>query len=122
MAPFYAHQGYLPNFQIKTEEAGEQITSESAAAHTNKIHNIMNKLHQIMNANKNIVGQYYDQKHEDISFPAGDWVMLKTNHIRTTRSCKKLAEKQIEPFKVIKKITEQTQSGIHSLLLESLDS
>ncbi|KAI0998619.1 hypothetical protein K3495_g9577 [Podosphaera aphanis] len=85
MAPFYADQGYLPNFQIKSEEPADPMTSESAANHAKK-----------------------KMKHQDIEFSVGDLVMLKTGHIRTSRVCKKLAEKQIGPFKIIKKVTDQT--------------
>ncbi|KAI0994991.1 hypothetical protein K3495_g13192 [Podosphaera aphanis] len=48
MAPFYADQGYLPNFQIKSEEPGDPITSESAANHAKKVNDIMAKLKNIM--------------------------------------------------------------------------
>ncbi|KAI0991463.1 hypothetical protein K3495_g16724 [Podosphaera aphanis] len=51
---------------------------------------------------------HYDKRHSDIEFNVEDWVMLKTNHIRTLRPCKKLSERQIGPFKIIEKITPLT--------------
>ncbi|KAI1005125.1 hypothetical protein K3495_g3086 [Podosphaera aphanis] len=93
MAPFYADQGYLPNFQIKAEEPGEEITTESAIKHSAKLRDIMNKLKYIMETNNNGMGKYYSNQHTNIYFSIGDLVMFKTNHIRTIRSCKKLSEK-----------------------------
>ncbi|KAI1006985.1 hypothetical protein K3495_g1235 [Podosphaera aphanis] len=108
MAPFFADQGYLPNFQLTDEEPGEGITCESAIAHSNKLPNILIKLKKIMTANNETMGHHYDKKHKNIIFHTGDWIMLKTDHIRTKRSCKKLSEKQIGPFKILKKITDQS--------------
>ncbi|KHJ31986.1 hypothetical protein EV44_g3442 [Erysiphe necator] len=108
MAPFYADQGYLPNFQIKNEESGEPITSQTAANHTRKLNEITQKLKSIMTLSNSTMNHYYDTNHKDIEFLVGDWVMLKTDHIRTLRPCKKLTEKFIGPFKVIEKITNQT--------------
>ncbi|KAI0992101.1 hypothetical protein K3495_g16085, partial [Podosphaera aphanis] len=108
MAPFYADQGYLPNFQIKSEEPGDPITSETAANHAKKVNDIMQKLKNIMETENNRMKHHYDNKHQDIEFNVGDLVMLKTDHIRTSRACKKLAEKQIGPFKIIKKVSNQT--------------
>lgn len=108
MTSFYADQGYNPNFQIKREEPGEAITSQSAAIHASNLKKILTKLKEIMEVKNHHMGIYYDKKHEDAQFAVGDWVMLKTNHIRTPRTCKKLSEKQIGPFKIIKKVTGQT--------------
>lgn len=93
MAPFYADQGYLPNFQTKSEEPGELMTSESAATHASNVDSIMKRVQQIMNTENEKMSRYYDKNHEHIEFIVGDWVMLKTNHIRRNRTCKKLTEK-----------------------------
>ena len=59
--------------------------------------------------NENVkMKQYYDKKRIDVEFQVGDWVMLKTIHIRTKRPCKKPAEKQIGLFKVLEKVTDLT--------------
>ncbi|KAI0993687.1 Transposon Tf2-9 polyprotein, partial [Podosphaera aphanis] len=108
MAPFYADQGYLPNFQIKEEEVGEQITSQSAAMHVSKLNDIMQKLKSIMEATNNAMARHYDTRHKHIEFQVGDWVMLKTDHIKTIRSCKKLTENFIGPFKITERVTNQT--------------
>lgn len=108
MPPFYADQGYLPNFQIKPEEPGDEITMISAAAHCTKINQIMTKLKSIMADKTKCMGKYYNQSHEDLNFVVGDWVMLKTDHLRTAKSCKKLTERQIGPFEILEKITNQT--------------
>ena len=51
---------------------------------------------------------YYDRKRIEIDFQVGDWVMLKTTHIQTKRPCKKIAERQIGPFQIVKKVTDLT--------------
>ncbi|KAI0995802.1 hypothetical protein K3495_g12381 [Podosphaera aphanis] len=75
MALFYADQGYLPNFQIKSEEPGDPITPESAVNHAKKVNDIMAKLKNIMETENNRM------KHQDIEFNVGDMVMLKTVEI-----------------------------------------
>lgn len=107
MAPFYADQGYLPNFQIKEEELGEKITSHSAATNARKLRQIMTELQKIMTSNKTLSHQN-NIKYKDINFAIADWVMLATNHIRPLRPCKRLAEKHICSFKIFNKITLQT--------------
>ncbi|KAI0993145.1 hypothetical protein K3495_g15038, partial [Podosphaera aphanis] len=73
MAPFFADQGYLPNFQIKDEEPGDEITNETAAAHSKKLQNIMIKLKEIMSSGNETMGRYYNEKRKDITFSVGEW-------------------------------------------------
>lgn len=61
-----------------------------------------------MTESNNAMGRYYDTSHKPINFHVGDWVMLKTDNIRTTNTCKKLTEKYIGPFQIAKKNTDQT--------------
>ncbi|KAI0993322.1 hypothetical protein K3495_g14861 [Podosphaera aphanis] len=108
LAPFYADQGYLLNSQIIEEQPGDPISSESAALHAKKLFDIMANLKSTIETENERMKLHYDKKHTDIKLHVGDWVMLKTTQIQTKRPCKKLAEKQIEPFKIIKKITNLT--------------
>ncbi|KAI1001631.1 hypothetical protein K3495_g6571 [Podosphaera aphanis] len=108
LTPFYADQGYLPNSQIVNEEPGEPITCESAAIHAQKLIDTKTKFKTTMvNENKKMK-HYYDRKRIEMDIQVGDWVILRTTHIKTKRPCKKLAEKQIDPFKVPRKVTDLT--------------
>jgi Reverse transcriptase (RNA-dependent DNA polymerase)/RNase H-like domain found in reverse transcriptase/Integrase zinc binding domain/Chromo (CHRromatin Organisation MOdifier) domain/Integrase core domain len=47
---------------------------------------------------------YYNKKHKEMSFNEGDLVLVAAKHIRTLRASKKLADRFLGPFKVLKRI------------------
>jgi hypothetical protein len=49
--------------------------------------------------------KYYNKKHKDISYNVGDEVLLSSRNIRTRRACKKLNNRFIGPFRVMKKVS-----------------
>jgi hypothetical protein len=52
--------------------------------------------------------KYYNKKHKDISYNVGDEVLLSSRNIRTRRACKKLNNRFISPFRVMKKVGRNT--------------
>jgi hypothetical protein len=50
------------------------------------------------------VTKYYNKKRKDISFTKGTLVLLSSRYIRTLRVSKKLADKFLGPFKILKRI------------------
>ena len=64
--------------------------------------------------------RYYDQHHRDLSFAAGDMVMLNTKniHMRTAkgrRSTPKLMPKWVGPFKVLKRVGDSQMAYVLDL-------
>lgn len=110
MAPFYTDQGYLHTSQIKTEESGEPVTSQIAASHKFKfkLNEITQKLKSTITSSNSTMKYFDDVNHKNIKFLVGDWVILKTVHLKTIRPCKKHNKKFIGPFKVTEKITNKT--------------
>jgi hypothetical protein len=52
--------------------------------------------------------KYYNKKHKNMSYNVGDEILLFSRNIRTRRVCKKLNNRFISPFRVMKKVGRNT--------------
>ncbi len=64
---------------------------------------------------QNTVKKYYDTRRKDISFVIGDEVLLNTKNLRVRKLCKKLTDRYIKPFKIVKAV------GLNVYQLELLE-
>jgi hypothetical protein len=104
MTPFYALHGDHPNFTIRNESPGVELSDAVATAHANKIQDVRAFLRGRAQEAREAMRKYYDQHHQDMEFEEGDLVWLKTDNIRTRRKAKKLDHKKIGPFIITAKI------------------
>ncbi|EDN06137.1 conserved hypothetical protein [Histoplasma mississippiense (nom. inval.)] len=51
--------------------------------------------------------EYYNRKHLPMKFSIGDQVLLSAKNIKTTRPCKKLSERWLGPFPIIRVVGKQ---------------
>jgi hypothetical protein len=52
--------------------------------------------------------KYYDKKHQQRIYAVGDNVMLSSRYIRLRRASRKLSDKYLGPFPIIKKLSAAT--------------
>jgi hypothetical protein len=52
--------------------------------------------------------KYYNKKHKDMSYNVGDEILLSSRNIRTRRAYKKLNDRFIGLFRVMKKVGRNT--------------
>ena len=57
---------------------------------------------------QNIVKKYYDARRKDIFFIIGDKILLNTKNLRVRKLYKKLTDRYIEPFKIVKAVDLNT--------------
>lgn len=50
------------------------------------------------------IKKYYDNKHRDVQFSVGDWVLLSSRNIKLRRASQKLADKFLGPFQVVRRV------------------
>jgi len=104
VSPFFAEAGRHPNFVMTSEQPGETLNQAVATAHANEIRDLHHLMNDRLELNRRNMGRFYDQHRQPKEFEIGDMVWLKTDNIRTRRTCKKLDHRKIGPFQVTKRI------------------
>lgn len=104
LTPFYANHGQNPVFDPSYTNPGSH--SLPAAAHfANHMHDIAEHLSQNLLAAKKRYKHHADNKRNpDPDWTPGTEVYLSTVNLKTRRPSKKLDDKRIGPFKIIRKI------------------
>lgn len=78
-----------------------------AALHAEKMTDLYNLVSNCIIRVQLSQAHYYNHNHKPIIYQEGDWVWLHTTHIWTRHTCKKLDQKKIGPFQVLKIIGTQ---------------
>ena len=89
---------------ISAEVPGQELTETVATAHADKIQEIHTLMTDRLRQARQHMGRYYDARRQPIEFETGDIVWLKTDNIRTRRTCKKLDHRKVGPFEITERI------------------
>src|SRR6202008_1417822 len=105
MTPFFANYGMHPKFAVasigKPSKDSSSIAADLLRRQMEQIEEHLKD--QIMKASA-YQAHYYDDKHSQVSFSAGDQVYLRTDNIKTKRPCKKLDHTKIGPYTILERI------------------
>jgi len=110
VSPFYANKGYHPQINISPEIDVASIRAQNYAVDLHQLHAELKV--QLTHAQEQFSAQADRRRSDPPSFNIGDMVLLRSEHIRTTRPTKKLSAKFLGPFKILKK------HGTHSYALQ----
>ena len=100
-SPFYASRGYHPNAIVNRIAQTNVPEADEFVQHIQQIHK---EIQSALRLSQETVKSYYDRKHEkEPEINEGDYVWLNAQNIRTTAPSKKLADKQLGPYKVLRK-------------------
>ena len=109
-SPFFANKGYHPHVSVYPER---DIASIRALDFAIDLHDLQKELKsQLESAQKRYSASADRNRIDPPVFKIGDKVYLRSDHIRTTRPTRKLAEKYLGPFPIIR------QPGTHSYTLQ----
>ena len=102
-SPFYASRGYHPHTIIS------QINSSSvprADELVDRIQQLHDEIQSALKLSQERIKGYYDNQHtETLNIEEGSLVWLDAKNVTTTAPSKKLADRRLGPYKVLKKIS-----------------
>ncbi|KAF8623980.1 hypothetical protein AX17_007243 [Amanita inopinata Kibby_2008] len=99
ISPFFANKGYHPNLTVHPK-------CDLASQHAHDFAVNLDDLHAMLCENISIAQKHYQGPADRCWTPppqlnVGDSVFVKSDHIRTTRPTRKLAEKFLGPFEIV---------------------
>ncbi|KAJ3464714.1 hypothetical protein MRS44_009500 [Fusarium solani] len=104
--PAYALFGYTPD---PYKDSYNGIQNVKAIVEADKLRELHAELRAELEFVRERMKRYYDQKRsEGPTFSEGDMVYLSTKNIETKRPSKKLDFKYLGPFKILKKLSDNT--------------
>jgi hypothetical protein len=106
VSPFFTNKGYHPNISIHPERDLASQRAGDFVIDLDELHTTVRE--QILLAQKHYQGPADAHRTPPPPIQVGDQVYVKSEHIRTTRPSKKLAEKYLGPFEVIAKPGRQS--------------
>jgi hypothetical protein len=99
VSPFFATRGYDPLIAVFPDAEVTDLRARHFAINFDEVHRF---LRDRMKDAQEIMSKYANQDRlEPPPFRVGDRVYVHTDHIRTNRTSRKLAEKKIGPFPII---------------------
>ena len=106
VSPFFMNKGYHPNISVHPERDLASQRARDFVIDLDELHSMVRE--QILLAQKRYQGSADARRTPPPPVKIGDQVYVKSEHIRTTRPSKKLAEKYLGPFEVIAKPGRQS--------------
>jgi hypothetical protein len=99
VSPFFANKGYHPNISVHPERDLASQHARDFVIDLDELHSTLKD--QIAKAQLRYQGPADARRHRPPPLKVKDLVFVKSEHIRTTRPSKKLAEKYLGPFEII---------------------
>jgi hypothetical protein len=103
MTPFYANQGYNPQFSTRI------FTSSTVPAAEQRVQQVdadLAELKTTLQRSQESYTAYANKERQPHNFQIGDLVFLNRKNIKTTRPARKLDDKFFGPFKIIQRIND----------------
>src|ERR1700731_1548207 len=109
ISPFFANKGYHPNISVYPEREVTSVHARELAVDLDELHQELRT--QIANAQHRYQGPADTHRAPALEFKVRAQVYVKAKYFRTTRPSRKLAEKFLGPFEIIRR------AGSHSFVL-----
>ena len=109
MTPFFANKGFHPRMTFgpddtKYETARERIQAAKAEDITDTMQNVLDLMKKNAVKSQETIKRHADKHRKEISYEIGDQVFLSSKNITTDRPSKKIEDKMLGPFSIIKKV------------------
>ena len=109
MTPFFVNKGFHPRMSFgpddtKYETAWEHIQAAKAEDITGTMDNILILMKENAEKSQEIMKHHADKHCREVSYEVRDQVFLFSKNITTDRPFKKLEDKMLEPFPIVKKV------------------
>ena len=106
-SPFYLNYGYEPVVPIQLLKGDEIARTESVATFAQRVASDWKLARENLERSVQLQAKYYDKRHRDVSYKAGDLVLLSTRNLRLKGVPAKLQKRFVGPFKIIERIGQQ---------------
>src|ERR1700724_2672312 len=121
VSPFFANYGYHPRMGIEPRRAGKSEPAKEFAERMKKIHE---EAQAALSKSRDDMQRYVDfTRGETLEYKVGDKVWLSTKNLNIDRPTRKLAERQIGPYEIVKivssnavKLKLPTSFKIHNII------
>ncbi|EDN07175.1 hypothetical protein HCAG_03706 [Histoplasma mississippiense (nom. inval.)] len=123
VSPFYACYGYNPSLpsdvaddvlkggidsrNVERDRGTEYPSVPEVKARLELLDRIHGEAAKSIRRAQERQAEYYNRKHLPMKFSIGDQVLLSAKNIKTTRPCKKLSERWLGPFQIIRVVGKQ---------------
>src|ERR1700719_3111432 len=101
ISPFFANKGYHPNISVYLEREVTSVCARELTVDLDELHQELRT--QIANAQRRYQGPADTCRAPAPEFKVGARVYVKAKYFHTTRPSRKLAEKFLRPFEIIRK-------------------
>ena len=95
--------GYIPD-SFSDPDLEYEPHTEAMTEHLKSIKEVQLQVHKSLSHAHQYHTKYYNHKHKPMTFTVRDKVLLSTKNLTTWRPTKKLDNKFVGPFKVIKAV------------------
>jgi hypothetical protein len=102
-SPFSKVYRFMPQLNINIEREPQERENEAARATIAEIDRAREESEALWSQAQRTMKAYYDNRHKERIFAVGELVMLAAKHIRTLRVSKKLADRNLGPFKILER-------------------
>lgn len=102
--PFHVVYRFEPTMRINIEAATQEGESQLARARMQALEEGIEEMSASWKRAQEQMVKHYNKKHAERTFQEGELVLLSSRHIRIRRASRKLADRYIGPFEVLKKI------------------
>jgi hypothetical protein len=103
-SPFYTSRGYHPHSIITQINTSAVPKADELASQIQQLHQ---EIHSALRLSQEQTKEYYDKKHDkNPEIVEGSQVWLDAKNLSTTAPSKKLADKQLGPFRVVQKLSD----------------
>ena len=106
-SPFYLNYGYEPVTPIQLIKGDEEIKTESIGSFVSRVKSDWELARQNLKKSVDLQAKYYNKKHKDIEFDAGELVLLSTRNLKMKGIPEKLKKRFVGPFKIEERIGQQ---------------
>ncbi|KAJ8506975.1 hypothetical protein ONZ45_g10598 [Pleurotus djamor] len=114
VSPFFANKGYNPSIAV---QAGLDLSSPRAQTYVSNLEDVHAELRRTMaEAQARYQGPADKRRSPQPDFKVGDEVFLKSKFFKVTRPLKKLADKNLGPYKILERV------GYSSFLVQLPDN
>ncbi|KAE8260696.1 hypothetical protein A4X09_0g7746 [Tilletia walkeri] len=125
VSPFQANYGRHPR---TPSTLGISVPAPASVTLAEDLHALHQEMHDRIVKAQAHQKDYADKRRMDLNFNIGDYVLLSTEHIKTTRPSKKLDFRRAGPFKILSKVGKvsykldlpSSMSGLHPVFHISL--
>jgi transposase InsO family protein len=100
LSPFYLTRGYHPRANFLTNHPSRDASFPLAKLRATEAQERFRATHILLEHARASMMSQTNKRRMDHPFKVGDWVWLRTTHLKTSRPCKKLDFRKIGPFRI----------------------